>query len=217
MMLKVDLFTFLWVVLQFSSQLLLQLQHMEWGTSVVSRWCEGNMFYLPIISASATGASWCKSNPEILPSSPLASSVPWKITLFRKCQGDPSSYLVPAILQDGAHHHHSIETDGYLFIFNTRERLKSFLTLLLVRYLGFNLTRNGCYWESQAAGHTAWILSLALCALYTHHKLSSLCWELTSYRFGSYLERNNQVKDTTSLSAPVLACTSQVTNRQTHQ
>lgn len=111
---------------------------------------------------------------------------------------------VPAILQDGAHHHNFIETDGYLFIFNTRERLKSFLTFLLVRYLGFHLTRNGCCWEPQASGHTAWILTLASCALYTHCKLSSLCWELTSYRFGSYLERNNQVKDTTSLSAPVL-------------
>lgn len=165
MILKVDLSTFLWVVLQFSSQLLLQLQHMEWGTSVVSRWCEGNMFYLPIISASATGASWCKSNPEILPSSPLASSVPWKITVQEMSGWSKqlSRNRVPAILQDGAHHHHFIEMDGYLFIFNTRERPRSFLALLLVRFLGFHLTRNGCCREPQAwprpgSSSTAWTL-----------------------------------------------------------
>lgn len=72
---------------------------MEWGTSAASRWCEGNKFYLPIISASATGASWYKSSSAILPSPHLASSVLWKITLFRKCQADKGSYLATECLQ----------------------------------------------------------------------------------------------------------------------
>lgn len=72
---------------------------MERGTSAVSRWCEGSTFYLPIISAWATGASWYKSSPAILPSPPLASSGLWKITLFRKCQADTSSYLATECLQ----------------------------------------------------------------------------------------------------------------------
>lgn len=140
MILKDDLFRFLSVILQFSSQLLLQFQHMEWGTSAVSRWCEGNMFYLPIISASATGASWCKSNPEILPSPPLGSSVHWKITLLRKCQADTSSCLETECLQFCMISIHLIEMDGCLFMFLPKGKaLESFPTLLLVRHFGFPL------------------------------------------------------------------------------
>lgn len=143
MLLQDDLFRFLWIILQFISQILLQL-HMEWETSADSRWCERNMFYLPIISASATGAFWCKSDPEILPSSPPASSVPWQITLFMKCQADTSSYLETECLQFSRWCTSTLlNWDRWMFIhLFRRKRLKCFLTQLLVEYFRLHLTGN---------------------------------------------------------------------------